>query len=187
MSVSSALCRCAAAISPALPAALAPPFRRPRRPRSAQAGRGPAIPGSGRRPGLARRPAARRRLALPLLLAGGLLYAAVAGSFSRYSWPVTVAVVGPGTLAVAIGWQGPPRPRPVRAGVAARRAAWWAVPLVTGGLWELTALAGQPSLTTDSPAHPTISTLTDPLLASHLGRSLFLASWLILGGWLIER
>jgi len=125
-------------------------------------------------------------MVLPLL-AGGLLYAAVAGSFSRYSWPVTVAVVGPGTLAVAIGWQGPPRPRPVRAGVAARRAAWWAVPLVTGGLWELTALAGQPSLTTDSPAHPTISTLTDPLLASHLGRSLFLASWLILGGWLIER
>jgi hypothetical protein len=39
-------------------------------------------------------------------VAAGGLYAGFVG---RYSWPVTIAVVAVGCLAVAIGWQGPVR------------------------------------------------------------------------------
>jgi hypothetical protein len=53
--------------------------------------------------------------------------------------------------------------------------------------WEVQALLLQPSLTTSSWAHPTLSTLMDPVLAVHLGRSITLAVWLGLGGWLLER
>jgi hypothetical protein len=54
------------------------------------------------------------------------------------------------------------------------------------GLWELTQLLLQPTLTTDSYAHPTISVLTDPLLASHVGRSILLFVWLA-AGWFLVR
>ena len=64
--------------------------------------------------------------------------------------------------------------------------AWVAV-LVVGCLWELGALLQQPSLTTDSYAHPTISTLTDPVLATSPGRAVVLLAWLALGWYLAER
>jgi hypothetical protein len=53
--------------------------------------------------------------------------------------------------------------------------------------WELQALFFQPTLSTDSYAHPTISTLTEAGLASHFGRSLALLVWLALGWFLLER
>lgn len=51
-------------------------------------------------------------------------------------------------------------------------------------LLELSSLLLQPSFGTDSYAHPTISFLMDPLLASHLGRAIGLFAWLALG-WLL--
>lgn len=131
--------------------------------------------------------ARRKRLLAVLALPGGALYALVVGSFIRYSWPATIAVVVVGALAVGRGWRGPvllradPGPLP-RAG-----AALWAGLLVAGGLWELFALLRQPSLATSSYAHPTISTLTDPLLAGAPGRALVLAAWLALGWALVRR
>ena len=88
---------------------------------------------------------------------------------------------------VAIGWQGPLRRRAPLAGEPLRRAWLWAVVLVTGGLWELNSLLQQPHLTTDSYAHPTISALTDPLLASHPGRSIALGAWLVIGWFVVGR
>jgi hypothetical protein len=120
-------------------------------------------------------------------VAGGLAYAGVVGSFKRYSWPVTIAVVALGCLMVAIGWQGPVRRRAALTGQALRRAWLWAVILVAGGVWELSSLLQQPHLTTDSYAHPTISALTDPLLASHPGRSVALGAWLLIGWFLAGR
>jgi hypothetical protein len=63
----------------------------------------------------------------------------------------------------------------------------WVAVFLALALWELAALLLQPSLTTPSAAHPTISTLTDPVLASHLGRSITLSLWLVLGWLLLER
>jgi hypothetical protein len=128
-----------------------------------------------------------RRLLAPLGLAVGGLYAGLVGSFSRYSWPATIAVVALGCLMVAIGWQGPLRQRQAPSGQPLRRTWLWAVVLITGGLWELSSLLQQPHLTTDSYAHPTISALTDPLLASHPGRSVALAAWLLIGWFLVGR
>ena len=61
----------------------------------------------------------------------------------------------------------------------------WAAVFVTLGLWELTQLLLQPTLTTDSYAHPTISVLSDPVLATHPGRSIALFVWLALGWFLV--
>jgi hypothetical protein len=129
-----------------------------------------------------------RRAALAAALAvAGVLYAGVAGSFSRYSWPATVAVVGLGTAVVVTGWQGPLRQRPARAPLPAVGTALWGGLLVLGGLWELAALLWQPSLTATSYAHPTLSALTDPVLASAGGRSLVLGGWLAAGWYLVRR
>lgn len=147
----------------------------------------------GREDGLARpgrlgsrwRPA---RLALTTaVVAAALLYAVIVGGFSRYSWPVTIAVVALGCLMIAVGWQGPTRSRPALTGRPLRRAGLWAVVLVAGGSWELSSLLQQPHLTTDSSAHPTISALSDPVLASHPGRTVFLGGWLLLGWSLAGR
>jgi hypothetical protein len=58
--------------------------------------------------------------------------------------------------------------------------------VVALGLWELTQLLLQPSLTTDSRSHPTISVLTDPVLGSHPGRSVLLFAWLAAGWFLVK-
>jgi hypothetical protein len=120
-------------------------------------------------------------------VAAAVGYAALVGGFSRYSWPVTVAVVALGCLMVAIAWQGPIRSRPPLTGRPLRRVWLWALVLVAGGGWELSSLLQQPHLTTDSYAHPTISALFDPVLASHTGRAVFLAGWLLLGWFLVDR
>jgi hypothetical protein len=128
-----------------------------------------------------------RLLAMMPWLAAGLGYAGAVGAFKRYSWPATMAVVALGCLMVAIGWQGPVRRRAELTGQALRRSWLWAAVLVTGGLWELSSLLQQPHLTTDSYAHPTISALTDPLLASHPGRTVALLGWLLIGWFLVGR
>jgi hypothetical protein len=140
----------------------------------------PAVPlpdsreGPGRTTGLA-------------LLAAGILYAAVVGSFARFSWPATIGVAGVGAVVVIIGWHGPLRHRPDPGRLPRAGTALWGGALLAGGLWELSSLARQPSLDVTSWAHPTISALTDPLLASHPGRSLALAVWLLLGWYLVRK
>ncbi len=121
------------------------------------------------------------------LLAGGAAYADVAGSFSRYSWPVTACIVGLGTVVVLIAWHGPVRARRVDGRLPVTGTLAWIAVLVAGCLWELGALLQQPSLTTDSYSHPTISTLTDPVLATSPGRAVVLFAWLALGWYLVER
>ena len=111
----------------------------------------------------------------------------VVGSFSRYSWPATAGIIGLGTIVVVIGWHGPLRARPDGGRLPLAGTLAWIVVLVAGCLWELASLLQQPSLTTDSYSHPTISTLTDPLLASSPGRSIVLLGWLALGWYLVER
>lgn len=161
--------------------------------RSPEAGRRPeAGHGAQARRGAVPRPAGRysgrrRLVAVAVLLACGAAYAGVMGSFTRYSWPVTAGIVGLGTAVVVIGWQGPRRDRPAGARLPLAGTLAWIAVLVAGCLWELGALLQQPSLTTDSYSHPTISTLTDPVLATSPGRAVVLLAWLALGWYLVER
>jgi hypothetical protein len=129
----------------------------------------------------------RRPAPLAAWLAGGVLYAVVVGSFSRYSWPATVPVAGLGAAVVAIGWRAPRHARPALARPPAAGLALWGLVFVAGCLWELWSLLEQPNLATSSYAHPTISTLTDPVLSTWAGRSVVLAGWLGLGWFLVER
>lgn len=129
----------------------------------------------------------RQRVLATALLAGGLAYAGVVGSFIRYSWPATAGIILLGTVVVVIGWQRPVRGRATGGRLPITGTLAWVVVLVFGCLWELAALLLQPSITTDSYAHPTISTLTDPVLASSPGRALMLAAWLAFGWYLVER
>jgi hypothetical protein len=168
--------------------------RRAREGRRAAAGQASGVPGrAGQAGSVAGRaepaPAGGRRrlLILAVLLIGAAAYAGVVGSFIRYSWPATAGIIILGTVVVLIGWHGPLRRRQVRGRPPAAGTLAWAVMLVFGCLWELAALLLQPSITTDSYAHPTISTLTDPVLATSPGRSLALAAWLALGWYLVER
>jgi hypothetical protein len=147
----------------------------------------PPAPEQGSAPGTGRADEMRRRRALVVTgMACGALYAAVVGSFIRYSWPATVAVIGLGAAVVLLSWPEPVRRRPIPGPLPRRGTALWGGLLVAGGSWELSALLQQPNLAVDSYAHPTLSSLADPLLGSHLGRSLALAVWLAVG-WLVVR
>jgi hypothetical protein len=152
---------------------------------------GPAVVGGADATTLpdAPRAAARRRRRLLVLawLAGGALYVVLVGSFSRYSWPVTVPVAALGAAVVVAGWRGPRHSRPAPARLPPIGLALWGLVLVAGCLWELSSLFQQPALAISSYAHPTISTLTDPVLSTWAGRSIFLAAWLGLGWFLAER
>jgi hypothetical protein len=144
----------------------------------------PPAPIAGGPPARARR---RRPARLAAGLAGGVLYAVVVGSFSRYSWPATVAVAGLGAAVVAVGWRGPRHTRPAPPRPPAVGLALWGAVFVAACLWELWSLLEQPNLAISSYAHPTISTLTDPVLSTWAGRSIVLAGWLALGWFLVER
>jgi len=122
-----------------------------------------------------------------IVMALSAAFALAVGAFPRYSWPTTAGVVAASAAAIAVAWRGPlierPDPGPLpRVGVVA-----WTSVLVAGALWELEALLLQPSLTADSQQHPTISTLSDPALATHLGRTLIMLGWLAVGWFLLRQ
>jgi hypothetical protein len=123
----------------------------------------------------------------PAIVFAGLGYAAVVGTFGRYTWPSTISVVGPGAAGVAVAWRRPTHQATEPLGLDPWGTLSWVAVFLALALWELAALLLQPSLTTPSPAHPTISTLLDPALASHLGRSITLLLWLAFGWLLVER
>jgi hypothetical protein len=128
-----------------------------------------------------------RVLAGLTLVAAGIVYALLVGSYIRFSWPATFFVAGLGAVVVAIGWHGPVRSRPDPGPLPRAGTALWFGVLVVGAACELWSLSHQPSLDTDSFAHPTISALSDPLLAGHPGRSLILGVWVLLGWYLVRR
>jgi hypothetical protein len=132
-------------------------------------------------------PPRRPRLLAGTLVAGGAAYTGVVGSFGRYSWPATAGIVGLGSVVVLLGWRAPLRRGPAGARLPTAGTALWAGLFVAGCLWELTALLKQPTLTESSYAHPTVSTLADPVLASTQGRWAVLAAWLALGWYLVRR
>jgi hypothetical protein len=122
-----------------------------------------------------------------LAVTAALAYVAVGGEYGRYTWPATLVIIGPAVLVVAMSWRGPLRARPVPAPIQTPGVLAWLGLFVAAGLWELGALLAQPSLRTDSYAHPTLSYLMDPILSEHIGRSIVLGVWLGIGWWLLTR
>jgi len=123
----------------------------------------------------------------PIAVLGAVAYVVVVGGFGRYSWPATVAVVIPAATVLALVWPGPLHPLPTPGRLDPGGVLAWASVFVALALWALTELLLQPSLSTDSHAHPTLSVLTDPVLATHPGRSVALFLWVGFGWFLVWR
>lgn len=120
-----------------------------------------------------------------IAVAIAILYGAVFGGFERYSWPATLAVIAPGVVGLLIAWNDDPGSE--TAAISRKGTVAWASVFVALGIWELTNLLLQPSLQEGSYAHPTLSTLMDPILSAHVGRSVTLVLWLVIGGYLVRR
>jgi hypothetical protein len=126
--------------------------------------------------------AARRA---PLLVAG-VVAAAVLALFQVHTWALT-AILGVFGI-VVVGWAWTtfkPPGHGTRPPVVA--VAPWAVLVVLLGVWELTAFVGQPSVEVGSYAHPTISFLLAPMLATYLGKVVGITIWLAAGRSLVLR
>ncbi len=120
--------------------------------------------------------ARRRRAAVAGAIVGYALLAAVCRPLTT---PALWAVLAAG---VPLCWLGVRR-RPRRAApVGARSAAVW---LGLGGLAGAVELALW--LGPDDTAHPTLSTLADPVLGTYPGRVLGYLLWLGAGAWLVSR
>jgi hypothetical protein len=92
---------------------------------------------------------------------------------------VGVAVFGPPMLYLALTSPNDPAPTGVR-------PRWWLWATV-GALicvWELSQFLQQPTLSTDSYDHPTLSVIIGPLFAAGPGRAAFVIVWLVAGVWL---
>jgi hypothetical protein len=120
-----------------------------------------------------------------ILVMTAVLYAVLIGEFGRYSWPATVGVTAVAGVGILLAWRGPLHPPQAAPEIRRAGGIAWASVFVTLGLWELTQLLLQPSLTTDSWAHPTISVLSDPVLGGDIGRTVVLFLWLAVGWFLV--
>jgi hypothetical protein len=120
-------------------------------------------------------------------VAAAAAYAWVAGSFQRFSWPATMAVFVPGAVALALALRAPAGPRRPARRINPRGGALWLGLFLAFCLWEVVAFLYQPSPTVGSLDHPTLSVLTDPILAHHPARSLALLGWLGIGRAVLRR
>jgi hypothetical protein len=126
------------------------------------------------------------RSSIPLLLIPAVLFALVIGWFGRYSVVPSLAVAAVGAFGIALAWHGPLRDEPLERVERSGKVLWMLV-IVALSVWELTNLFLQPTLSTNSYRHPTISVLSDPLLRTHLGRWVALVLWLRIGWGLLRR
>ncbi|HCU96898.1 MAG TPA: hypothetical protein DHU96_30970 [Actinobacteria bacterium] len=132
------------------------------------------------------RRAAMRRLLIPAVIAA-VAFSAIVGLFQRYSWPATILVAAPAIAGVLVAWWVSAGSQHEPGRLSAVGVAAWAFVWVGASVWELTALFLQPTLHTDSYAHPTLSYLANAVLGSAPGRSAVLFSWLAFGWYLARR
>lgn len=114
-----------------------------------------------------------------LAVSAVVAYALVAALCEPLTLPALGAVLVAG---VPLCWIGVRR-RPRRAEpVGGRSAAVWLGVAGLGAAFELGVLLGP-----DDAAHPTLSTLADPLLSTYPGRVLGYLLWVSAGLWLVRR
>ncbi len=129
----------------------------------------------------------RPRTEFLAVLAIAVAFGWAAGRWELYDWRLKVATGIPGVLVALLMLTH----RPPDEGTAPGRPArlWWLWAVVAVGICvqELVSFAQQPTPTTGSHEHPTLSFLIEPLLASPLVRGCLLAGWLAGGYYLLRR
>jgi len=119
-------------------------------------------------------------------IAAGIIVALGGALFGVHTLPLTALTGLVGILVVGWAWLTEPRStgpdKPRLAGLMV-----WAGVFLALGLWELTALLGQPTLAESSYEHPTISYLLDPIFGTFAGRAVGLGLWAVAGRSLIRR
>jgi hypothetical protein len=116
-----------------------------------------------------------------LVIAVALLYSWAAAYWRPFTWPMYIATALP-IVAVLVVDRRHDRPaendRPPRRSGLAVWAGLFALALV----WELAAYFASPRQD-----HPTLSTIADNIMSTHLGRTAAFALWLALGSVLFFR
>lgn len=111
-----------------------------------------------------------------------VLYAGVAGRLRHLTVPAELGTFLVGSLVCWRGLRGGCRRFPAPERVDRRGALVWGVVLVMFGVWELYA-----DFRGSTPAHPTLSILMGPALASPERRSVGYLVWFALGVWVVRR
>ncbi len=125
--------------------------------------------------------AVERRVWVGAVLAACLL----AALFGVHTLPLTAVTGLVGILVVGWAWLTQPDAEDVD--VSGRGLFIWGAALLMLGLWELTALLGQPTLAESSYESPTISYMLDPVFATYAGRVVGFVLWAAAGRSLIRR
>lgn len=125
------------------------------------------------------RPWSERPAAIAAGATGLFAYAWWATGRSPFTTTATLAVVGAGLAAMAVGHARRPQneSRPARAG-----AGRWVVVLIALAGWQLLAYVQQPRS-----EHPTLSSLSNAALENHTVRALAFAVWLVAGARFARR
>jgi hypothetical protein len=117
-----------------------------------------------------------RGVAATIATAGVLLYAWWATGLRPFTGGANVAVVGAGVVAMVIGRAAPVTTTPSSPPVGARAAGWM------GLFAELVAYFQHPRY-----EHPTVSSLVNSALDSHIARWVAFAAWLVAAAGLARR
>jgi hypothetical protein len=115
-----------------------------------------------------------------------ILAAALSATFAVHTFPLTLVTGLTGVLVVGWAWLTAPDIS-ARLVLPRKGLVVWGGVFLALGLWELTALLGQPTLVQTSTDHPTISFLLDPFVATYPGRAVALALWALAGRGLVRR
>jgi hypothetical protein len=149
------------------------PARRARR--DPMASGGAAAEPASRPVSVARRAA---RILAGLALAG---YCWLAGGAPAFSTRALISVLLPGAVLGLIAFARPPRRIPAPEAVDAAGFSYWLIAIALLFEWEASAFRD------NSPAHPALTVLINPLLAPHPVRSAAFALWLLAGWALVKR
>jgi hypothetical protein len=113
------------------------------------------------------------------VIAAVVAYALVAALCQPLTGPALIAVLVVGAPLFSVGvWRRPSRVQPA----GRRSAAVWLGVGALAGAFELGVWLGP-----DDTAHPTLSTLADPLLSTYPGRVIGYLIWIGAGLWLVSR
>lgn len=129
------------------------------------------------------------RLARAAAWAGIVLAAVVLVSATRHGPVAGLVALVLGVLAVVIAWTPAPpsMPNPPRRGARRRAAVLWASVVVAAAVWELATFVIGRIAPPVRPDFPSVSEIVDPILDQPIGRAVFVAVWLGLGGFLLTR